>query len=192
VRLARQRIAPGVDQLRDTSIREHETNLLAVGLLMTTSRKRTLDHLHRLTATAAILGSAACNTCGGSGYAVVDPMPMPTPKYSSSIAATVAWSSGRIMLEMKDPTLAGARFSAKYPHAEAGAAIGTPVGGRVVGEGLTADGIRFELEPDPGRGAMYVSVDVDGPDGARTVEARIDWGAAADGGKSLTVVMVDH
>lgn len=163
---------------------------------MSRARKRTLSHLQKLAATAAVVGTAACNHGCGGGYAVVDPMPMPTPKYSSTIIGTATWSGARIVVELKDPTLAGASFAAKSPHDAAGDAgrggLGTALGGTITSASATADGMRFEVEPDPGRGGMSVDVEVDGPDGVHTVGANVSWGSAADGGKTLAVTMVDR
>ena len=163
--------------------------------MATRARQKTLAHLQRLAATAAMVGSAACNHgCGGSGYAVVDPMPTPTRNFAGFVSATVTWIDGgaRIVLEVKDPTAPGTVFSAKASQADSGLSIGSARGGRIVTESKTADGMRFELEPDPGRGAMYVDMNVDGPEGLGTVEARIDWGAGQDGGRALTVTMADR
>ncbi len=163
--------------------------------MATRARQKTLAHLQKLAATAAMVGSAACNHgCGGSGYAVVDPMPTPTRNFARFVTATVVWAEGgsRIVLEVKDPTGPGMVFSAKASQADSGLRIGSANGGRIVSEAKTADGMRFELEPDPGRGAMYVDVNIDGPDGLGTVEARIDWGAGQDGGRALTVTMDDR
>ena len=165
---------------------------------MSRARQRTLSHLQKLAATAAVLGSTACNHGCGSGYAVVDPMPMPTPKYSTSITASATWSGTRIVLELKDPTLAGASFAVKSPRDAGGDAggrdggLGTALGGTIASASPTADGMRFELEPDPGRGGMSVDVDVDGPDGVHTVGANVSWGSSADGGKTLGVTIVDR
>jgi hypothetical protein len=160
---------------------------------MSRARRRTLSHLQKLAATAAMVGGAACNHgCGGSGYAVVDPMPMPTAKYSTAIRGTVTWSGTHILLELKDPTIAGASFVAKSPDGGgADGGLGSAIGGTIASSSATADGMRFDLAPDPGRGEMSVNVEVDGPDGVHTVQARVDWGSTADGGKTLVVTMVD-
>jgi hypothetical protein len=159
---------------------------------MSRARRRTLSHLRKLAATAAMVGGTACNHGCGTGYAVVDPMPMPTPKYSTSITGTASWSGTHVVLELKDPTLAGASFAAKSADAGRDGGLGTAMGGTLVSATATADGMRFELAPDPGRGGMSVDADVDGPDGVHTVQASINWGSTADGGKTLTVTMVDR
>jgi hypothetical protein len=159
---------------------------------MSRARKRTLSHLQKLAATAAVVGTAACNHGCGTGYAVVDPMPMPTPKYSTSITGTATWSGTRIVLVLKDPTLAGASFAAKSSDAGRDGGLGTAMGGTIASATVTADGMRFEIEPDPGRGGMSVDVDVDGPDGTHAVGVNVNWGSTPDGGKTLTVTMVDR
>ena len=159
---------------------------------MSRARQRTLSHLQKLAATAAVVGTAACNHGCGGGYAVVDPMPMPTPKYSTAITGTATWSGTRIVLELKDPTLLGASFVAKSSDGGRDGGATTAVGGTIASSGPTADGMRFELVPDPGRGGMSVDLDVDGPDGVHTVQARVDWGSTPDGGKTLAVTMVDR
>ncbi len=141
-----------------------------------------------------MVGSAACSHGCGSGYAVVDPMPSPARRYAQLVTATVAWADGgaRIVLDVKDPSVPSAKLSAKGSQADAGLTIGSATGGRIVHEELTPDGARFELEPSPGRGAMHVDLNVDGADGLGTVQARIDWGATAEGGRTITVTMVDY
>lgn len=165
----------------------------------TRARRRTIEHLHKLAAAAAVVGGTACHHgCGGTGYAVVDPMPMPTPTYGKTIVATVAWSGTRLSLELKDPTAPGALFSIKSPvrvsssGAYPDAGLGTAIGGRIVSASITKDGLAFELEPDPGHGGMSVDVEVDGAGGVHTVTASIDWGTALDGGRALRVTMVDR
>ena len=161
---------------------------------MSRARKRTLAHLQKLAATAAVVGSAACNHGCGTGYAVVDPMPNPTPKYSNAIAAKASWSGARIVLELQDPRLAGASFSAKSPSVDGGrdGGLGAATGGTIASATPTADGLRFEIEPDPGRGGVWVDVEVDGPDGVHTVRADVTWGSTPDGGRSVAVRMVDR
>ena len=162
--------------------------------MTTRARQRTLSHLQKLVASAAMVGSSACSHGCGSGYAVVDPMPTPARHFAQFVTATVTWIDGgaRILLEVKEPTEPGTMFSAKGSQADSGLTIGSATGGRIVREELTPDGLRFELEPNPGRGAMYVSMNVDGPNGLGTVQASIDWGATADGGHAITVTMVDN
>ncbi len=158
------------------------------------ARQKTISHLQRLVAGAAMVGTAACNGCGGSGYAVVDPMPVPARHFAQFVTATVTWIDGgsRVVLEVKDPSQPGTRFSAKGSQADAGLTIGSAVGGRIAKEELTADGMRFELDPSPGRGGMTVDMNVDGPEGLGTVQARVDWGSTTDGGRALVVTMVDY
>jgi len=166
--------------------------------MSTHTRKRTLFHMQRLAATAALVTNVACDHACGSGYAVVDPMPTPTRKVASSMVATVTRVDGstRIVLDVKDPTSFGATFSAKSPDAsiDAGlcAGLGAIVGGRIATATPTTDGLRFEIDPDAGRGSAYVMMDVDTSLGTTTVEARISWGTSLDGAPSLTVELTDR
>jgi hypothetical protein len=164
---------------------------------MTRARKTTLAHMQKLAA-AALLTNVACDHGCGSGYAVVDPMPTPGRVYgvASSITATASWSGTRVVLVLKDPTatpsgsLTAVTFAAKSrPDAATG---GYSVsGGRVMSATPTSDGLRLEIEPDAGRGAFYVQLEIDGADGG-SVEATVSWGTSPDGGRSVGVTLQDR
>jgi hypothetical protein len=160
--------------------------------MTTRARKTTIAHMQRLVASAALVTNVACDhACGG--YAVVDPMPTPArvPGVAASIVATVVFSEAgtTIILELKDPTFPGVTLAAKTTSDASGYSVS---GGRVVDARATADGMRFELDPSSGRGALYMELEVAGTDAGGMVEATVTWGSAADGGRSLSVSLSDR
>ncbi len=172
---------------------------------MSRARESTVAHMHKmqkLAATAALVTTVACSgKCGSStatGYAVVDPMPRPsrTTNAAFSIVASVRWVGSRLELEVKDPTMAGVTYvSAGGPRpADAGdAGAGYAATGAVVESATrTSDGMRFVLAPDPGRGAVYLRLDVDGPDGPGVVQANISWGSTQADARELVVKVEDR
>jgi hypothetical protein len=172
---------------------------------MSRARESTLTHMQRLAATAAIVTTAACSgKCGSStttGYAVVDPMPRPsrTTGVASTIVASVKHAADggpQLELEIADPTMPGVTYVAASPTPrDAGdAGVGySAIGAVVVSATRTATGMKFVMQPDPGRAAFYLRIDVDGPDGPGTVQASVSWGTSlADAHEELVVVMDDR
>jgi hypothetical protein len=149
--------------------------------------------------------SVACSgKCGSStvtGYAVVDPLPRPvrTTGAAVTIKASVKWIGTELELELKDPTMPGVTYvAAGGPRAgdagdagDAGAGY-SAIGAIVTRTERTSDGLKFVLEPDPGRGAVYVRLDVDGPDGPGVVQATVSWGATQSDAQQLLVTMDDR
>jgi len=171
---------------------------------MSRARDATISHMHKLAATAALVTSVACSgKCGSStvtGYAVVDPMPRParTTGVAVTVKASVKWIGAHLELELKDPTMPGVTYVAaggpRPLDAGAGdAGSGYSAIGAVVASAMrTTDGMKFVLEPDPGRGAVYLRIDVDGPDGPGVVQATVSWGATSSDAQELLVTMDDR
>jgi hypothetical protein len=137
-------------------------------------------------AAAALMTNACRHSCASSSYMVVDPMPIPgrPPGVARSIHAVASFSGPRVVLEVGDPV--GATY--------ANHAI---TGGRIVSVTKpSSGGLRFEIEPDPARGALYVQIDVDlddaDTDAGASVEAAVSWGTSGDGGRAIAVVMNDR
>jgi hypothetical protein len=156
---------------------------------MSQARKTTLAHMQRLAAAALVGNVAACDGCG-HGYAVVDPMPTPgrVTGFASAITAHASFAGTKIVLEVTAPgafasTLAAGADAATPPYAVSG--------GRVVTTRPVSDGMELVIEPDAGRGALYVRFNLAGMD-AGTVEATVAWGTSVDGGRDVTVTMADR
>ena len=160
-----------------------------------TSRARagTVSHMRKLAATALVTTVACSSKCGSTttGYAVVDPMPRParTTNAASSIKASASFAEGGavVVVELEEPTTLGITFAS----VDGGKGYSV-LGARVVSAARTKTGMRFELEPDPGRGAVYVDLDVDGPDGPGAVRADVAWGTSASGAREIRVTMEDR
>jgi hypothetical protein len=158
------------------------------------ARKTTLAHMQRLAASAALATNVACDSTCGSGYAVVDPMPTPGRIKGNAASvhakATFGDAGTTIVVEVEDPTTSGVTLTAMT--APDASSPGYSVSGaRVVDVKVTSKGLRFELEPSPSRGALYLQLEIDGVD-AGAVEAAVAWGTTADGGRSLSVTMSDR
>ncbi len=147
------------------------------------ARKTTLAHLQRLAAAAVL--TACDHSCGGSGYGVVDPMPRPGGGrfIAQTIVSSATFSGSHIVVDLKDPTFPGATFAAKAD----GGTTPTVSGGKIISMTPTADGLRIELEPDAGHGALYIVLDIDGLDaGSGRVEVAVSWGSSTDGGRAIS------
>lgn len=126
------------------------------------------------TTASASVSTTATVSSEPTGYAVVDPMPMPACSgVAMTITATASWSaSGKeIDVTLSKPARADAKF---HPPTSKKGAPSVNVGGKLASTTVVGGGLNLKIVPDAGAKAVYVYVPTDCSAGVENVFVMLD------------------